>query len=156
RAFERAMQVNLDNIEKGIAGAGGRLLDLGCGDGERTMQFARAAQAASVTGVEVTDEHAAEAHARGIEVVRADLSERLPMDDGSFDVVLSNQVIEHLADTDTFVAECKRLVRPGGLCVCSTENLASWHNVAALTLGWQPFSLTNVSSMRLGIGNPIA
>jgi hypothetical protein len=38
--------------------------------------------------------------------------------------------------------------------VC-TENLASWHNIGALTLGYQPFSLTNVSSVR-PIGNRFA
>jgi hypothetical protein len=37
--------------------------------------------------------------------------------------------------------------------VTSTENLASWHNVGALLLGWQPFSLTNVS-VKGAIGNP--
>ena len=86
----------------------------------------------------------------------ADLNLRLPYDDGTFDVVCSNQVIEHLSDTDTFVAELHRVLRPGGFAVTSTENLASWHNVASLTLGWQPFSLTNVSRQGLGLGNPLA
>jgi len=40
--------------------------------------------------------------------------------------------------------------------VISTENLASWHNIFSLLFGWQPFSLTNVSGHRLGIGNPLA
>jgi hypothetical protein len=38
--------------------------------------------------------------------------------------------------------------------VTSTENLASWHNVGALLLGWKPFSLTNVSTAG-PIGNPL-
>jgi hypothetical protein len=38
----------------------------------------------------------------------------------------------------------------------STENLASWHNIASLLFGWQAFSLTNVSSRKSGIGNPLA
>jgi hypothetical protein len=38
--------------------------------------------------------------------------------------------------------------------VVSTENLASWHNIGALILGWQPFSLTNVSYRSLG--NPLS
>ena len=36
-----------------------------------------------------------------------------------------------------------------------TENLASWHNVTALALGFMPFSLTNISK-RGAIGNPFA
>jgi hypothetical protein len=58
-------------------------------------------------------------------------------------------------DTDHFVAESRRILRPGGYTIVSTENLASWHNVAAALLGWQPFSLTNVSSVALSIGNPL-
>ena len=82
-------------------------------------------------------------------------NDRLPYDDESFDVVCSNQVIEHLARTDNFVSEILRVLRPGGYAVTSTENLASWHNIAALALGWQPFSLSNVSKV-LGLGNPLA
>lgn len=54
------------------------------------------------------------------------------------------------------MAEIRRVLRPEGIAVTSTENLASWHNVGALVLGWQPFSLTNVSMQKLGVGNPLA
>ena len=157
-AFERAMLLNIANIEQALSGVsgGGVLLDLGCADGELTLRFARAARAASVHGVEVTRDHAEAARAKGVVVIESDLNDVLPFDDDRFDVVVSNQVIEHLHDTDRFVGEIRRVLKPGGLAVTSTENLASWHNVAALVLGWQPFSLTNVSMLRLGIGNPIA
>ena len=157
RMFDGAMDANVRNIvalldEK----PGGTFLDLGCDDGERTLLFARAAGSEQVHGVEIVPERAQLAAERGIEVISADLNRRLPYEDGTFDVVCSNQVIEHLADTDTFVAELNRVLRPGGFAVTSTENLASWHNVASLLLGWQPFSLTNVSRERLGLGNPLA
>jgi SAM-dependent methyltransferase len=156
--FERAMALNLANIEEALRGAapGGRLLDLGCDDGERTLVFARAAHAGEVHGVELVPDTAEAARGRGITVVEADLNGQLPLPDGSFDVVVSNQVIEHLTDTDAFVSEIRRLLRPGGLAVTSTENLASWHNVSALVLGWQPFSLSNVTARRAGLGNPLA
>ncbi len=89
-------------------------------------------------------------------MTEADLNEALPFDDERFDVVVSNQVLEHLGDTDAFVSEVSRLLEPTGLAVVSTENLASWHNIAALLLGWQPFSLSNVTSARAGLGNPLA
>lgn len=157
RAFDAAMAANLDNIvglfEHGPDHA---LLDVGCDDGERTLLFARAIGTTQLSGVEIVPERASEAQERGIAVSQTDLNERLPYDEGSFDVVVSNQVIEHLADTDTFVAEIARVLRPGGYAVTSTENLASWHNIGALVLGWQPFSLTNVSRVRQGLGNPLA
>ena len=157
RAFESAMDANLANIEALLdKGSDHSLLDVGCDDGERTLAFARAIGTSKLSGVEIVPERAVEAQARGITVLQADLNEPLPYADQSFDVVVNNQVIEHLADTDMFVAEIVRVLRPGGYAVTSTENLASWHNVFALTLGWQPFSLSNVSATRLGLGNPAA
>ena len=47
------------------------------------------------------------------------------------------------------------MLAPGGTAIICTENLASWHNVAALALGYQPFSLTNISNVR-PIGNRFA
>jgi SAM-dependent methyltransferase len=156
--FDRAMARNLTNVELalGTVPPGGRLLDLGCDDGVRTLRFAAAARAREVHGVELGGEAAARARARGITVAEADLNGPLPYPDGSFDVVVSNQVIEHLAETDVFVSELLRILAPGGTAVTSTENLASWHNIAALALGWQPFSLSNVTSRRAGLGNPLA
>jgi SAM-dependent methyltransferase len=152
------MDANLQNIERalGTVTAGGTLLDLGCDDGERTMRFIAASRCAVACGAEVVAQQVEKARRRGIDARVCDLAETLPFDTGSFDVVVSNQVIEHVPNTDQFVAEAHRVLRPGGLAVVSTENLASWHNVGALILGWQPFSLTNVSATRGGLGNPSA
>lgn len=156
--FNRAAALNIANIEDALRAAApvGRLLDLGCDDGELTMRLADAAGATKILGVEVVPERAELARKRGVDARVASLNERLPLDDASIDTVVSNQVIEHLADTDNFVLEIQRILRPGGLAVISTENLASWHNVGALLFGWQPFSLTNVSSRSAGLGNPVA
>lgn len=156
--FERAMTHNVANVRAALAEVApvGRLLDIGCDDGERTEEFARAAGAGAVFGVESEADAAAAARERGIDVAVADLGDGLPYDDDAFDAVVSNQVIEHLHDTDLFASEVARVLAPGGTAVISTENLASWHNIAALVLGWQPFSLTNVTSSRTGLGNPAA
>jgi SAM-dependent methyltransferase len=156
--FERAAVMNIENITGALrAEAPVRsLLDLGCDDGANTITFGRAAEARALVGVEVVSERAVLAAARGIDVRVASLNDVVPIDDASVDAVVSNQVIEHLADTDTFVSEIHRVLRPGGVAVVSTENLASWHNVGALLFGWQPFSLTNVSSQSGGLGNPLA
>ena len=156
RTFTAALEQNDRNIEQALAASAPRerLLDLGCDDGARTMRYAAAARATSVHGVEIVEHRARLARERGVNVAAADLGARLPFDDRSFDAVVSNQVIEHVFDTDLFLEEACRLLRPGGLVVTSTENLASWHNVGALVLGWQPFSLTNASSYA-PIGNPL-
>lgn len=66
------------------------------------------------------------------------MSNGLPFDDSSVEVLHSNQVIEHLAKTDLFLQEIQRVLRPDGYAVVSTNNLASWHNVASLVAGYQP------------------
>lgn len=133
--------------------AGARLLDLGTSDGAFTMRVAERLGAASVSGVELIEEHAAVARSRGIDVVRADLDEGLPFDDGAFDVVHANQVIEHVRRTDTFLRETRRVLAPDGLACISTNNLSSWHNIFSLTLGLQPMPM-HVSDETI-LGNPM-
>lgn len=133
--------------------AGARLLDLGCGDGRWTLEVARHVGASDVHGVEMLEGRANEARRRGVEVLVADLSEPLGAYEGaSFDVVHSNQVIEHVRDTDCFLQEIRRVLRPDGYALLSTNNLASWHNVVSLVLGWQPLPCS-VSDL-VNVGNP--
>jgi SAM-dependent methyltransferase len=120
---------------------GARLLDLGTSEGEFTGRVAGRLGAVSVTGVELIEEHAAVARGRGIDVVRADLDEGLPFEDGAFDVLHANQVIEHVRRTDTFLREIRRVLAPDGLACISTNNLSSWHNVLSLALGFQPMPM---------------
>jgi SAM-dependent methyltransferase len=133
--------------------AGARLLDLGTSEGEFTMRVAERLGAASVSGVELIEEHAAVARGRGIDVLRADLDEGLPFEDGAFDVVHANQVIEHVRRTDTFLRETRRVLAPDGLACISTNNLSSWHNVFSLAVGLQPMP-AHVSDEVI-LGNPL-
>lgn len=154
--FGRAYERNGSNILALVRGepSAGLLCDLGCDDGAWSVRVAEAARARAVHGIEIVKARAAQAAARGLRVVAADLNHRFPFDDQLFDLVHANQVIEHVLDTDFFLEEIRRILKPGGAAVVSTENLASWHNIAALLLGWQPFSSTNIS--RRSVGNPLA
>jgi SAM-dependent methyltransferase len=138
-------------------GATLRLLDVGCDNGDFTQTLAThmGTPPENVFGIEIVDEARALAQAKGFDVRPGDLEERWPFDDGSIDVVHANQVIEHVKRLDHFVGEIRRVLRPGGKAVICTENLASWHNIAALVLGYVPFSSTNVSS-KGPVGNPYA
>lgn len=131
------------------------LLDVGCDDGVWTMELARQVGAKSIHGIEVVEPRIVEAQIKGIAVVNTSLNSPLPYADNFFDVVQANQVIEHLYDTDNFVSELCRILKPGGYAIISTENLSSWHNVVALALGFQPFSMSNFSS-KGSIGNPFS
>ena len=133
------------------------LLDIGCDDGAWTDEIRRRVgiRRQQVSGIEIVEDRAQLARAHGFDVRTSDLDERWPFDDASFDVVHANQVIEHVARLDHFLGELRRVLARDGVAVICTENLASWHNVAAIALGYQPFSLTNVSGVR-PIGNRFA
>ena len=134
-----------------------RLLDVGCDDGAWTdrLRLKVAIPPDQVYGLEIVPERADLARARGFDVRTGDLEGRWPFADDSMDIVHANQVIEHVKRLDHFVEELKRVLAPQGLALICTENLASWHNVGALALGYQPFSVTNISSLR-PIGNRFA
>jgi len=156
--YSRSDSLNMMNMrhQLGLAGNPREILDLGCGDGRATAEITARLVSARISGLEGHEPTRTEACARGIDAVNGDLEQRLPFADDSFDAVISNQVIEHLSDTDNFVSEIRRVLRPGGLAIVATENLASWHNVGALILGFQPFSSANYSTRRYPLGNPLA
>ena len=132
------------------------LLDIGCDIGTRSLSMSECARAKMTVGVEIVESRARLARENGIIVVLCDINQGLPFQSCSINIVFSNQVIEHVADVDVFMGEGSRVLAKGGRMVFSTENLSSWHNIIATIVGWQPFSLTNVSMRRLGIGNPLA
>ena len=133
---------------------GGVLLDVGCADGSDALALASKVQATTIVGLELADHFVEQARGRGIEVHQADISERWPLADGSVDALHSNQVIEHLSQTDHFMREIRRVLKPGGYAVVSTNNLASWHNIVALLVGLQPLPC-HVSDEAV-VGNPLA
>lgn len=158
RMYDSAAEMNRRNIAAFVRRANGRvLLDLGCDDGSWTQRLASLTGATEVHGVELVAEQARKAEAAGVRVATLDLNQPLTMlSSAYFDVVHANQVIEHVASVDLFVSEVYRLLKPGGWAVVSTENGSSWHNVFAASMGWQIFSLTNVSAKKAGLGNPFA
>lgn len=116
------------------------LLDLGCGDGEFTIEVAEKIGTSKVFGIDVVKEDVEQAKVRGVICYQADLDEAgFPFEDESFDVVCANQIIEHLSKTDGFIREIRRVLKVGGYAVISTPNLAAWHCIAFLLIGWQPY-----------------
>jgi ubiquinone/menaquinone biosynthesis C-methylase UbiE len=70
--------------------------------------------------------------------VSSNLENGLPFDNAIFDVIYSNQVIEHLILKSKFLSECKRVLKPGGRFIVTTENIASLDNILSLMLGQEP------------------
>ncbi|MFI0806778.1 class I SAM-dependent methyltransferase [Streptomyces echinatus] len=114
-----------------IPGGAGRLLDVACGTGLVTRRLADARPGLRVTGADLTPAMVRMASARlpGA-VVRAD-SRRLPFPDGSFDAVTTIWLLHLLADdVRAVIAECARVLRPGGVYV-TTVDKAAGHDVGS-------------------------
>ena len=155
RVYVQADQDNRLAISRAMLPcSGGVLLDVGCAGGEDAIRLGEQVGASTVIGLELADQFIAQARARGVDVRQADLTAPWPLEDASVDALHSNQVIEHLADTDHFMREIRRVLKPTGYAVVSTNNLASWHNIAALVIGWQPLPC-HVSD-EVVVGNPLA
>jgi len=123
------------------------LLDVGCHTGVNTMRLAGAVGTHRVLGLERRPAPLQEAEAAGVHCLVGDANTTLPFASTSLDVVTAMDVLEHLVDPARLVHEIYRVLRPGGYCVLATPNLASWHNIFALVLGFQPFSGPNLTTM---------
>lgn len=66
--------------------------------------------------------------------------------DETFDVIVCNQVVEHLKNIFTPLSEILRVLRLGGFLILSVPNLSALHNCALLSFGYQPTCITIGSS----------
>jgi arsenite methyltransferase len=117
QAVDRALGV-ANHLRHAEIGPADVVLDLGCGAGIDTILAAR--RAALVVGLdflpamlERTKAAAAEAGLENVEVLEGEM-ESIPLEDGSVDHVISNGVINLSARKSRVLAECARVLRPGG------------------------------------------
>ncbi len=129
------------------------IVDVGCGDGFAIKVAADRNSGHRFAGLDWSAGSLAAARARGLTVLRAELdSPRLPLRDGSVDVIVMSEVIEHLVDTDSAVEAAHRALKPGGSLLLSTPNLAAWYNRGLLAFGVQP--VFSEVSLRSVFGRP--
>lgn len=102
--------------------SGARVLDFGCGSGEGTAAMARSA--ASILRVDVAPDAIAHARERnaGANIAYETIDGAVPAADDSFDAVCSFQVLEHVKDPDAYLAEARRVLRPGGQLLLATPD----------------------------------
>src|SRR3984893_16071306 len=116
-----------------------RIVDVGGGGGTATHLVKRLDPRNTVIGVDWSAMALVQARARGLLVIQDGVDAAgLPLADSSADVVIMSELIEHLVDTDAAVDEARRILRPGGILLLSTPNLAAWFNRGLVGLGIQP------------------
>ena len=109
----------LEMVRRFVDLDGARILDVGCGIGIYVRHFRRFSD--DVHGVEVEPERVAEASAELPNIVEG-RGEALPYLDDHFDLVFSNEVVEHVDDDRRTAAEMVRVTRPGGSIVIFAPN----------------------------------
>ena len=119
-----AIEFNKD-LTQNLPFKGLRILDIGCGGGLLCEPMARLG--ASVVGADAASGNipVAQIHAQQSELeidYRHTTAEALADRDEKFDVVLNMEVVEHVAGPPTYLLACQKLLKPGGLHICSTLN----------------------------------
>lgn len=90
-------------------------------------------------GVDFSDVQGAILARDGVRLHVADIErDRLPFDDGSVDLVIANQVLEHTKEVYWILHEVFRILRPGGSLFLGVPNLLSLHNRVLMLVGGHP------------------
>ena len=132
------LEANLAFLDQtGLLRPGLRILEIGCGRG--TLLNELRARGLDAVGVDTSADRLAETRARyGPLPVQQVAGTTLPYDDATFDLVLSFDAFEHIADSDAHLAEVRRVLRPGGSYLLQTPN--KWTNAIFETIRWRSFT----------------
>ncbi len=128
--------------------AGAKVLELACADGS-FCSFLKS-KGFDPKGLDIAEQAIAKAQANGVNAQVCNFEDGFKEVDQSFDAVIACEIIEHLYDTDYFISEIKRVLKPGGYVFITTPNLASLKNRIKLLFGAYPqyseYNLTPTSA----------
>ena len=123
----------------------GRLLEVGCGEGEFAERVVREL-GAKVVALDLSPHMVERTRARGIDARVGDV-QALAFADAEFDVAVANWMLYHVPDLDLGIAELGRVLRPGGTLVAATfgeDNLRElWALLGETDAPPHPFSREN-------------
>lgn len=111
----------------------GRLLEIGCLSGK--MLYLIKSDEWNCYGIDIIDRHDPD---KDIVFITHDVEKGLPFTDNFFDIIYAGEVIEHMYDTDRFVNEIYRTLKPNGYVIITTPNIASLINRFLLLIGKFP------------------
>lgn len=114
--FQRSLLAYIEAAKR----VNGKVLELGTGAGYGIQHIA--ASADSFSTVDKTDTKIDFEQYPNVEFHQMTLPSLTKFDDGSFDFVISFQVIEHVDEDDEFIKEASRVLRPGGKLIITTPN----------------------------------
>ncbi len=119
------------------------MLDVGCGDGSRTLRLAQYfnIDRKNLYGLD-NDQNLVDQCNQNFNSSRLDLEvDTIPYSEGKFDIVICNQVLEHLKNYQNAINHIIRVTKVGGYIVLGVPNLAHLINRIYLLLGRQPMCI---------------
>lgn len=115
------------------------VIDIGCGDASSYAKWI-VDQGNLYHGVDVSSNAIDSARNRGFEASLIEDASKLPFEDASVDVIICVEVLEHLFQPQSALAEAYRILKPGGKMIATVPNVAYWRRRADMAfLGrWNP------------------
>ncbi len=92
-----------------------------------------------VFGVDASEEAVRLSKRKGLIAKVSDIEKGLPYKNHSFDLVFAGEIIEHIVDTDFFIDEIRRVLKPNGELIITTPNVASLDRRLMLLFNKNPF-----------------
>jgi len=120
-----------------------KILDLGCGTGKFFKLFNK--KNSQIEGLDISKKAADIGQKHGLKITVSDLHSILPYKKNTFDTITAGEIIEHIYDTDFFLKEIKRILKPNGYLVLSTPNIATLGRRLMLMFGINPLIETSLS-----------
>ena len=112
------------------------VLELGCGNGASGALALREGKCGAWVGIERQGAAAGEAARVLSDVLVGDVdSLDIPYAEGSFDLLVMGEVLEHLPDPEATLRRLVRFLKPGGQALASTPNIGHWRIIAGLLAG---------------------
>lgn len=106
------------------------ILEVGCGQGKFAYALKQQRENAEVWGIELAEDEAAEAAQKLDTVFSGSVESQIPqLPNNHFDVVIFNDVLEHLIDPYTVLQQVKTKLKPGGVVVSSIPNIRYFRNL---------------------------
>lgn len=107
-----------------------KILDLGCGTGTSADFFKKMAPDAKWIGLDIEESPEVAARTKSGAEFHSFDGINIPFNDNSFDLIFSNQVLEHVRHPVELLKEARRVLKPGGFMVGSTSHLEPYHSLS--------------------------